>query len=33
MYYIPMGMVNGANVNSAKYIADSLIPSLIGNCK
>lgn len=33
MYYIPVGMVNGADVSSAKYIAQSLIPSFIGNCK
>jgi hypothetical protein len=33
MYYIPLGMINGADVSSAKYIADSLIPSFIGNCK
>lgn len=31
MYYIPMGMVNGADVSSARYIAQSLVPSFIGN--
>ncbi|GMK57978.1 hypothetical protein CspeluHIS016_0500100 [Cutaneotrichosporon spelunceum] len=31
MYYIPVGMLNGADVSSAKYIVQSLIPSFIGN--
>jgi formate/nitrite transporter FocA (FNT family) len=31
MYYVPVGMIVGANVSSAKYIAQSLIPSFIGN--
>jgi len=31
MYYIPIGMVNGANVSVATYIAQSMIPSAIGN--
>lgn len=33
MYYIPMGMVNGADVSVGKYLGQSLIPSLIGNSK
>ncbi|RSH84226.1 uncharacterized protein EHS24_005735 [Apiotrichum porosum] len=31
MYYIPMGMLNGADVSAARYIAQSLVPSFIGN--
>lgn len=31
MFYIPIGMVNGADVSVATYIGRSMIPSLIGN--
>ena len=31
MYYIPMGILNGANVGIGRYIWHSMIPSLIGN--
>ncbi|WWC68371.1 uncharacterized protein I206_102296 [Kwoniella pini CBS 10737] len=31
MYYIPIGMLNGADVSVGKYIGRSMIPSLIGN--
>lgn len=31
MYYVPMGIVMGAGVSTAQYIAQSLLPSLIGN--
>lgn len=33
MYYIPMGMLNGADVSAARYNAQSLVPSFIGNCE
>ncbi|KAK6907629.1 hypothetical protein L486_05548 [Kwoniella mangroviensis CBS 10435] len=31
MYYIPIGMLNGANVSVGRYVGRSMIPSLIGN--
>jgi hypothetical protein len=31
MFYIPIGMVNGADVSVGRYIGQSMIPSLIGN--
>jgi hypothetical protein len=31
MYYIPMGILNGADVGIGRYIWHSMIPSLIGN--
>ncbi|BEI79476.1 hypothetical protein CcaverHIS002_0100050 [Cutaneotrichosporon cavernicola] len=31
MYYVPLGMVSGADVSIGRYIGQSLIPSLIGN--
>lgn len=31
MYYIPMGILNGADVSIGTYIGRSMIPSLIGN--
>ncbi|GMK57966.1 hypothetical protein CspeluHIS016_0408000 [Cutaneotrichosporon spelunceum] len=31
MYYVPMGMINGSGVTAGHYIAQSMIPSLIGN--
>jgi hypothetical protein len=31
MFYIPMGIINGADVSVGRYIGHSMIPSLIGN--
>jgi hypothetical protein len=31
MFYIPIGMINGADVSVGRYIGRSMIPSLIGN--
>jgi formate/nitrite transporter FocA (FNT family) len=31
MFYIPIGMINGADVGVGRYIWHSMIPSLIGN--
>jgi hypothetical protein len=31
MFYIPIGMVNGAPVSVGRYVWHSMIPSLIGN--
>ncbi|KAL7420620.1 hypothetical protein Q5752_004571 [Cryptotrichosporon argae] len=31
MYYIPIGMINGADVSVGKYVSQSMIPSMIGN--
>lgn len=31
MFYIPIGMINGADVSVGRYIWHSMIPSLIGN--
>jgi len=31
MFYIPIGMINGADVSVGRYIGHSMIPSLIGN--
>lgn len=31
MYYIPIGIINGADVGVGTYIGRSMIPSLIGN--
>ncbi|OCF30508.1 hypothetical protein I316_07836 [Kwoniella heveanensis BCC8398] len=31
MYYVPIGMINGADVSVGRYVWQSMIPSLIGN--
>ncbi|CAK9783799.1 Formate/nitrite transporter [Cutaneotrichosporon oleaginosum] len=31
MYYVPLGMLSGAEVSMGRYLGQSLVPSLIGN--